>query len=180
MPLASKCLHLDDQRRFIRAIVYRTVRAGASAPARARDAVRRFPMFLLAPAIATSMSLICPGVWTGTSTSSDLVWNTDGGGYVNAFVDHKNASEADARVELHGNDGYVRITWGKKSQSWPLSDVHVDGGVIQARIRFNFLDRPHVTIDPSAGRLRIRAMNSGFLGVCRNAGAPPETLGSRR
>lgn len=139
-------------------------------------------MFLLAPAIATTMNLVCPGVWTGTSTSSDLVWNTDGGGYVNAFVDHKNNSEADARVELHGTEGRILIRWGKKSQSWPLSDVHVDGGVIQARMRFNFLDHPHVTIDPAAGRLRIRGTNTGFLGVCHGAGAgdPRETLGSRQ
>jgi hypothetical protein len=125
-------------------------------------------MFLLAPAIATTMNLVCPGVWTGTTSSSDLVWNNQGGGYVNAWVDHTSASEAEVRVELRGTDGRLLISRGKNSKWWPLSEISPDGGRIQARMRFNLVDHPHVIIDPSAGRIRINALNAYFLGVCRS------------
>jgi hypothetical protein len=125
-------------------------------------------MFLLAPAIATTMNLVCPGVWTDTSVSSDSVWNIQAGGYVNAFVDHTSASEGEVRVELQGTDGRLLIVKDKKSKWWPLSDVRPDDGRIQARMHFNFLVQPHVIIDPSAGRIRINAGGSYFLGVCRD------------
>lgn len=128
-------------------------------------------MFLSAPVIATTMNLVCPGVWTGTTSSSDMVWNSQGGGYVNAWVDHTNASEGEVRVELHGTDGRLLVVRGKKSKWWSLSDIRPDGGRIQAKMRFNFMNHPTVAIDPSAGRIRIYALNSYFLGVCRNGGS---------
>jgi hypothetical protein len=128
-------------------------------------------MFLLAPAVATSMNLVCPGVWAVTTATADTVWDIEDSKFVNTWVNQSKTSEGEVRVELRGTDGRLMIP-GKKTDGWHgLSDVRVDGGLIQARMRLAPLDKPSVTIDASAGRIRIHGRTSSFLGVCRDQGA---------
>ena len=134
-------------------------------------------MFLLASAVATTINLVCPGVWTGTTSSSDLVWSSEGGGYVNAWVDHATAFEGEVRVEIEGDAGRLLDSGRKKSKWRPLSKVRFEGGRIQARLPSVLWAHPSVTIDLSAGRLRVNDVGGSFFGVCRTGGSgdPPET-----
>ncbi|HEX5182762.1 MAG TPA: hypothetical protein VFW19_06365 [Allosphingosinicella sp.] len=122
-------------------------------------------MFLLAPAVATTMTLLCPGVWTfGTSDSAFVK-----GHWV--WVDSTAASEGEVRVEIEGNAGRLLDMSGKKSKSRPLSDVRVEGSQVQAKLPSFLWSHPRVTIDLSAERIRINDTGGYFLGVCRTAGS---------
>jgi hypothetical protein len=122
-------------------------------------------MFLLAPAVATTMSLVCPGVWTVARNDSAFVK----GHWVP--VDSTAASEGEVRVEIEGNAGSLVDIRGKKSKSRPLSDVRVDGSQVQARLPTFLWEHPSVTIDLSAERIRVNDVNGYFLGVCHTGGA---------
>lgn len=122
-------------------------------------------MFLLASAVATTMNLVCPGVWTVASTDSAFVhfhW---------VPVDSTAASEGEVRVEIEGNAGRLLNSGSKKSKWRPLSKVRFDGGRIQAKLPSVLWAHPSVTIDLSAGRIRVNDVGGYFLGVCRTGGS---------
>lgn len=122
-------------------------------------------MLLLASAAATTLSLVCPGVWTVASNDTAFVK----GHWVP--VDSTAASEGEVRVEIDGNAGSLVDIRGKKSKSRPLSNVHVDGSQIQAKLPSFLWSHPNLTIDLSAKRIRINDTGGYFLGVCRAGGS---------
>jgi hypothetical protein len=128
-------------------------------------------MFLLAPAIATTMNLVCPGVWARSGTGFDTEWSPQASQFVTVNVTQQTASEGEVRVELKGTDGRLLITHKKTSKWWPLSEVSLGSGRIQAKMRFNLVDHPNVTIDLSAGRIRIQGRSESFIGVCKAGGS---------
>jgi hypothetical protein len=118
-------------------------------------------MFLLAATVATTMNLVCPGVWTVASNDMAFVhfhW---------VPVDSTAASEGEVHVDIDGGKGLLTDIRGKKSKSRPLTEVRVDGGQVQARLPSFLWSHPRVAIDLAAGRIRINDTGGYFLGVCR-------------
>jgi hypothetical protein len=121
-------------------------------------------MLLLAPAVATTLNLVCAGVWTWRGSDSAFVhshW---------VFVDSTHASDGEVRVEIGGNEGRLLDTSGKKTKSRSLTQIRFDGSQVQARLPSLLWMHPRVTIDLAARRIRIDDTNSDFLGVCQPEG----------
>ena len=126
-------------------------------------------MLLLAPAVATTLNLVCPGVWTAASTDTAFVHSRW------VFVDSTTAFDGEVRVEIAGNEGRLLDIRGKNTKSRPLTQIRFDGSKVQARLPSVLWSHPRVTIDLAAERIRINDTGGYFLGVCQpgGPGSPP-------
>lgn len=124
--------------------------------------------------------LICDGVGTATSaaTTSAAVYGTNGSATGHATTSEIARTNERFMVEIQGDLVRVRIprpmvpaiNGGGDAGWWSLSDVEMADASISGRFRFNFLNKPTVTISRVTGDIDVRgSYGFSFQGQCAPA-----------